>query len=112
MPKKNAMTKLSPGLRETLKTLGAGMPDDTRLKVWWIPQVPGKPFEVEVDSIEEGALLVTAFADYDMFQFENHIKPDYSNAGGLSVWDKDGKEWLDWEDDEGNDLDYYLKGGK
>lgn len=69
-----------------------------KLKVWWIPQVPGKPFEVEVSSVEEAAKLLTVLADYDAFQFENNIKPDYSNAGGLNEL-IDG-EWVSWEDEK------------
>ncbi len=68
------------------------------LKVWWNPQVPMKSFEVEVDSVKEGALLLRVLADYDLFQYENHIKPDYCNAGGLVMFE-DG-EWTDWYDDE------------
>lgn len=38
-------------------------------------------------------------ADYDQFQFENRIKPDYCNMGGLLMVDDDG-EWVDWYDEE------------
>ena len=76
-----------------------------KLKVWWIPQVPGKPFEVPVKSVEEGVKVMDILADYDAFQFENNIKPDYCNAGGLSMHepdsDDDGNEqWTDWYDEE------------
>lgn len=70
-----------------------------KLKVWWIPQVPMKPFEVGVESVEEGAKLLRTLADYDAFQFANRIKPDYCNTGGLMQLDDDG-EWTDWCDDE------------
>lgn len=70
-----------------------------KLKVWWKPQIPMKSFEVEVSSVEEGAKLLRVLADYDAFQFDNRIKPDYCNAGGLVQLDDDG-EWTDWYDDE------------
>ena len=70
-----------------------------KLKVWWIPQVPMKAFEVDVSSVEEGAKLMTVLANYDLFQFENNIKPDYSNVGGLQMLDEDD-EWVDWYDYE------------
>ncbi len=73
------------------------------LKVWWIPQVPGKPFEVPVPDAVTGAYLVKALADYDAFQFEQNIKPDYCNAGGLMM--RDGDDWEDWESDEIDYLD-------
>ena len=82
-----------------------------RLRVWWIPQVPGKPFLVPVDTLVEGKRLLNVLANYDLFQLENNIKPDYSNVGGLSVFDPYDKEdgpdgsWLDWEDSDGNSID-------
>ena len=68
------------------------------LQVWWIPQVPGKPFTVDVASVEEGEKIMNALANYDLFQYANHIKPDYANAGGLNIWT--GTEWESWEDEE------------
>lgn len=65
------------------------------LRVWWIPQVPMKPFRVDVPSVEAGVLIMDALAEYDKFQFENRVKPDYCNAGGLEIFDADG-EWTDW----------------
>lgn len=61
--------------------------------------MPMKPFEVSVGSVEEGAKLIKVLADYDIFQFENNVKPDYCNVGGLMQLDDDG-EWADWFDDE------------
>ena len=69
------------------------------LRVWWIPQVPGKPFRFDVDSLSEGVMLTRALAAYDIFQYENRIKPDYCNAGGIEMLDTDG-EWCGWYDEE------------
>lgn len=87
-----------------------------QLKVWHIPQVPGTPFEVLVDSVQEGALLLKVLADYDAFQYEHRIKPDYCNTNGLVVWDEsldadeDGSKWTDWEDPlTGATLDEWLE---
>lgn len=85
-----------------------------KLRVWWIPQVPMKAFHVPVASPEEAALLLDVLAKYDKFQFDNHIKPDYCNAGGLQVWDLDSDGegtpgWVDWYDDEGRDIDEWKK---
>ena len=68
------------------------------LKVWWIPQVPCEAFEVPVNSVEQGAILLNVLAEYDAFQLINNIKPDYCNAGGLMQFD--GSEWEDWEEEE------------
>ena len=67
-----------------------------KLRVWWIPQITGEVFHVFVCSLEEAKNLLSVLADYDLFQYENKIKPDYCNAGGLHVFE-DG-EWFEWED--------------
>lgn len=75
------------------------------LKVWWIPQVPGKAFEVPVETLEMGLKLVTVLAAYDLFQFEQKVKPDYTNVGGVmrfEGWTEAGHdaEWIDIEASE------------
>ena len=76
------------------------------LRVWWIPQIPMKPFSVSVESVEEGVKILDVLADYDAFQYENNVKPDYSNGGGIWMFDgnddTDGPDgsWVDWYDDE------------
>ena len=76
-------------------------------RVWWIPQVPGKPFHVGVDTIEKAIMILNVLADYDLFQLANNIKPDYSNVGGLEILE--GGEWADYEDDEGNDINDLMR---
>lgn len=77
----------------------------TKLQVWWVPQLPMKAFEVDVASVAEGVKVMDLLADYDKFQFENNIKPDYCNTGGLRIWSEDcgGKGtpgWEDWHDEK------------
>lgn len=71
-----------------------------RFRVWWIPQVPMKAFRREVDTLVEARTLINVLAEYDLFQFENNIKPDYCNAGGIEVWDPEVEEWSTVEDDD------------
>lgn len=85
-----------------------------QLRVYWIPQVPMKSFNILVKSLEEARLLLDVLAEYDIFQFNNRIKPDFCNAGGLQIWDdsldpdKNGERWCDWYDEEtGMDFDEY-----
>lgn len=74
------------------------------LRVWWIPQIPMKPFHVPVKNLDEATLLLRTLADYDLFQLANRVKPDFCNAGGLEVVE-DG-EWVEWYDPEtGDDID-------
>lgn len=74
----------------------------TTLRVWWIPQIPGQRFFVEVPDVPEAKLLLETLARYDLFQLEHNIKPDFANAGGLERLE-DG-EWVEWYDDEGDDI--------
>ena len=59
-------------------------PKNGDLRVWWIPQVPGKSFYKPVANLVEAKLLLDTLADYDAFQLRHRIKPDYCNAGGLA----------------------------
>ena len=83
------------------------------LRVWWIPQIPMNAFRVPVRSLREASLLLDVLAKYDIFQFENNVKPDYCNAGGLEVYDPDYADgdisdesgWEEWHDLEGRTLE-------
>lgn len=87
------------------------MPNNGDLQVWWIPQVPMTSFEVLVANEREAALILDTLTRYDLFQLEHHIKPDFSNVGGLCVFE-DG-EWIDWhkDDEEGywDSFDDYMQ---
>ncbi len=80
-------------------------PKEKDLRVWHIPQVPGKPFHVSVSSPEEAIKILDVLANYDAFQFKQHIKPDYSNAAGLEVFE--AGEWSEWYNEDGEDIDAY-----
>lgn len=70
-------------------------PDNGLFRVWWIPQLGAvEPFIIPVKTTEEAAKTLALLASYDLYQLDNHIKPDFSNAGGLEVFE-DG-EWCDW----------------
>ncbi len=81
------------------------------LRVWWIPQIPGRSFHVPCgnthnpDSYRIARILLDTLARYDQFQLDHNIKPDYSNAGGLQVYctnkEIDGcPDWIDWLDSQ------------
>lgn len=71
------------------------------------------PFYVPVESVEEGKKVMDLLAAYDAFQFQNMIKPDYYNVGGLEMFDEETSEWNDWyletEDDYYEDVDEYCE---
>lgn len=102
-----------------MKKVDLENPKNGDLKVWWIPQVPMEAFEYPVNSVQEGFILLDALAKYDLFQYENDVKPDYSNAGGLMVFDEELASenenednfyagWYDWCSEMGGDIDFYL----
>ncbi len=91
-----------------------------KFRVWHIPQIPMKSFKVEVESVEEGVRLMDALANYDLFQYENNIKPDYCNMNGLQMWDESltdedmrdmelSDKWVDWYNDEFDDPRDYIE---
>ena len=55
---------------------------------------------VDVQNFVEAKFLMDALAKYDIFQFENRIKPDYCNVGGLMEWDADEGDYCDWHPDD------------
>lgn len=71
-------------------------------RVWWIPQIPGKAFEVDVETWAAGKALENILARYDAFQFDQNIKPDYCNAGGTQMRHPvlTGGDWHDVDEDE------------
>jgi len=75
---------------------------ELKFRVWWIPQVPMEAFRVTVGSPKEAKNVLKILADYDTFQFENNIKPDYSNMGGLEVFEEG--EWVEWYDSKCEDI--------
>lgn len=81
-----------------------------KLRVAHMPQVPCKAYTVEVKDLQEAKLISDILADYDIFQYENNIKPDYANATFIEEYDESEKEWIGWSDEETgiDDLDEYL----
>ena len=77
------------------------------LQVWWCPQCPMKSFKVDVKNTDEAILLLTTLARYDLFQYENKVKGDYANVGGLNVYEDD--EWISWYNDEFEDIDELMR---
>lgn len=75
-----------------------------KLRVWHIPQIPTKAFHVNVSSVDEAWKIIKTLWDYDLFQFENNVKPDYCNISGLEYFNEEEKDWLEWEDEDGRNI--------
>jgi len=74
--------------------------NEIKFRVWHIPQIPMKPFEVPVWDYHDGKRICEMLADYDDFQFKNNIKPDYANVNGVQYFDPEENDWLDVTDDD------------
>jgi len=84
------------------------MPKEGDLQVWWIPQIPMEAFNVSVKNVDEACLLLVTLAAYDLFQLKHRVKPDFSNAGGLNIFE-DG-EWIEWYDEKEDEyINDYLR---
>lgn len=87
-----------------------------KLRVWHIPQIPGKAFYIPVNDVREAKKVMDILAAYDLFQLDNNIKPDFSNVSGVQQFDELDKEWYDWdvetEDDYFDNVNEYLKNDK
>lgn len=81
----------------------------SKLRVWWIPQVPMESFYVPVSSVLEGKKVLDTLAAYDAFQLQHKVKPDYTNTGGLQEYDEETGEWNDWYSEWGDDLDEHCE---
>lgn len=84
---------------------GLSVETEGSLMVWWIPQVPMQPFLFPVDTPQMAKEVLKCLAFYDLFQFDNNIKPDYANAGGLLVFEEDPEDdgWCEWSNPETGD---------
>jgi len=71
-----------------------------RFKAWYIPQVPMKAFEVECATADEAQRVLDLLTDFSMFEADNRVKPDYSDAGGVVEWDETEQEWCDYDADD------------
>ena len=72
------------------------------LRIWYIPQVPMKVFEASVPDLKPGKLVPDIISELALFEFENKVKPDYANMGGIVRYeDVDGEmEWVDVDEEE------------
>lgn len=75
-----------------------------KLRVWHVPQVPMKAFYIEASSIDEAWKILNVLWNYDLFQYENNVKPDYCNMSGLEYFDEGENQWYEWEDDDGRNI--------
>lgn len=102
------------GSPATTSESGASAPTKQRLandgrakfRVWWVPQIPMRPFLYGVPTYAAAKMLEDVLGKYDLFQFEHNVKPDYSNMGGVN-WQHPVLTQGAWHDLDADDAEYY-----
>jgi len=75
------------------------------LRVWYIDRVPSnKSTYVKVKNVKEAILVINTFIQRDLN--DDRIT---DNAMGLQVWNKDDKEWVEYENKDGEDIDVIME---
>lgn len=71
------------------------------------PASPDESIPCRCGNARRSVKVLDILADYDMFQFENRVKPDYCNAQGLEEWDEQEDGWCEWYSEDGLDIKEY-----
>lgn len=87
-----------------------------KLRVIHFPQVPCKPFIVNVKDEEEAHKISEVLAEQHLWLLEQNIIPDYSNAICVEMFDetaeveKDEDQWCDyWNEAELMEFDEFVE---
>ena len=86
-----------------------------KLRVLHFPQIPCKPFIVDVKDEEQALLIRETLANQHLFLYKNNIIPDYSNIITVLMWDEDSDGegnagWIDYyNDEESMEFDEFVK---
>ena len=75
------------------------MENATRFKIFYIPQVPMPAFEREYEDFETAKEVLNAIINFSIFEYDNNVKPDYSDVAGISFWDEAEQDWEDIEEE-------------
>lgn len=77
-----------------------------KLRIAYIPQVPGQPFYKEVASIKQALLIGKTLVDFSLFEYEQRVKPDYTDF--IDLEELNDGEWEAWYNDEWQDFSELL----
>ena len=75
------------------------MENATRFKIFYIPQVPMPAFEREYEDFETAKEVLNAIINFSIFEYDNNVKPDYSDVAGISYWEEAEQDWEDVEEE-------------
>lgn len=69
-----------------------------RFRAVYVPQVPMKGIVIEAPSLEKAVYALESMIALSVFEYDNNVKPDYSDMAVIERWD--GDEWEDVDEDE------------
>lgn len=77
-------------------------PQENDLQLWFMPQLGGDTFTHRIDTPEEGAYLLDAISQYDLYCDRHGLRPDFANSGGVNRYENidDALDWYTYYDDE------------
>ena len=79
-----------------------------KLRVWYII-IGTETYYQEVNTPEEARLVIDSIARFLNTKMKEGVFPDHCSAAGLEVFDTDEKDWVEWYDEEGRDLDEHFE---
>lgn len=68
----------------------------SKFRIYYIHQVPGKPFVIDVPDAETGQAILDVISDLMLNLYETNQIPDYANTGGVEYLDWDG-DWAEYD---------------
>lgn len=72
----------------------------SKYRVWYVPQVPMKAFVFDTDDLDVATIVLDVVQSFSLFEYDNRVKPDYCDAGGIAEWDEENQDWFDLDVEE------------
>ncbi len=70
---------------------------DQKFRVWYSPQIPMPAFFYDTDSLDTARAVLDALGQFSAYEYNNGVKPDYADAGGIELWDEE-YGWEEYDD--------------
>lgn len=75
-----------------------------RYRLWYVPQIGmGRFYEQDFNDLTTAAIALNTIYKVAIWEYENHVKSDFANIGGVRFFDEQEQLWIDVDAEE---LDY------